>query len=61
MNLDTRRVRSFSILRDTRHDTRIVMHDTSMRNEAKHTNKIYYLLQPIGGKDEQNIVFMRTS
>jgi hypothetical protein len=55
----SRRVRSFSILRDTRHGTHIVMYDTSIRNKANNTNKIYYILLPNEGNDEQNIVCMR--
>ena len=51
----SRRVRSFSILRDTRHGTHIcfkVIYDTSMRNKANNTNKINYFLLPNGDKDE---------
>jgi hypothetical protein len=51
----------FSLLRDTRHGTHIVMYDTSMQNKANSTNKIYYLLQPTRGKDEPNIVGMQKS
>ena len=57
----SRRVCTFSLLRDTRHGTHIVMYDTSMRNKENSTNKIYYLLQPTSGKDEPHIVFMRKS